>query len=92
LAFKRHGKRRKPGDVHTVPSFCQSNAISISLYYKLKRQGRGPREIELDGRVLISEEAERDWRREQERDTAERRARKAERVARADVTTTETAA
>ena len=87
LEFKRHSKRRKPGDAHTILSFCQSNAISESLFHKLKRQGRGPREIELDGRVIITEEAERDWRSQQERDTAERRARQAERVAGAASTT-----
>ena len=42
------------------------------------RKRKGPREIELDGRVIITPEAERDWRLEQERETAERRARKAE--------------
>jgi hypothetical protein len=78
LEFKRHSKRRKPGDVHTIPSFCISNAISESTYHKLKRQGRGPREIEIDGRILITEEAEHDWRLEQERETAERRQRERE--------------
>src|SRR5262245_58747132 len=88
LAFRRHSKHRKPGDVHTVPSFCDSNAISVSKYYDLKRRGLAPREIEIDGRILITEEAERDWRREREAETAERRARKAEIAASAASTTT----
>jgi hypothetical protein len=78
LAFRRHSKHRKPGDVHTIPSFCTSNAISESTYYKLKRQGRGPREIEIDGRVLITEEAERDWRLAREAETVEQRRRERE--------------
>src|SRR5262245_22943718 len=72
-AFAQHAKRRKPGALHTIPSFCENNAISESLYYSLKREGRQPREIELDGRVLITEQAEEDWRREREAETMEKR-------------------
>jgi|SRR5215472_5252725 len=76
--FRRRSKNRKPGDAHTRPSFCASNAISESLYFKLKRRGKGPREIELDGRIIITPEAEQDWRREREAETmAKRRARDA---------------
>jgi hypothetical protein len=77
-AFKRRSKNRKPGDAHTIPSFCQSNAISESLYFKLKREGRGPREINLDGRIIITPEAEADWRREREAETQAKRQRAAE--------------
>jgi hypothetical protein len=72
-AFAQHAKRRKRGDLHTIPTFCQSNAISESFYFSLKRQGRQPREMEVDGRVLITPEAEQDWRREREAETAEKR-------------------
>jgi hypothetical protein len=41
--FRRLSQNRKPGDAHTRLSFCDSNAISESLYFKLKRQGKGPR-------------------------------------------------
>ena len=55
-----------------------SNRISESLYYELKRKGKGPREIELNKRIIITEDAERDWRREREAETmAKRRARDA---------------
>jgi hypothetical protein len=74
-AFRAHSKRRKPGDAHTIPSFCKSNAISESEYYKLKRQGKQPREIELDKRVIITPEAEADWRREREAETMAKRQR-----------------
>ena len=77
-AFRKHGARRKPGDAHTRLSFCESNRISESLYYELKRKGKGPREIELNKRIIITEDAERDWRREREAETmAKRRARDA---------------
>jgi hypothetical protein len=74
-AFRAHSKRRKPGDAHTIPSFCKSNAISESEYYKLKRQGKQPREIELDKRIIITPEAEADWRRERETETMAKRQR-----------------
>jgi len=57
--FRRWSQYRKPGDAHTRLSFCSSNKISESFYFKLKRQGKGPREIELDRRIIITSEAER---------------------------------
>jgi hypothetical protein len=72
---RTHGRRRKSGDVHTIASFCASNAISESKYFDLKRRGKGPREIELNKRILITPEAEADWRRDREAETlAERTA------------------
>jgi hypothetical protein len=76
LAYKKWSADRKPGDAHTRVSFCRSNAISEALYYKLKREGKGPREIEFDGRIIITPEAEADWRREREAETAKERAEK----------------
>jgi hypothetical protein len=77
-AFRRYNKHRKPGDAHTIPSFCVSNAISESKYFDLKRKGKGPREIDLGGRTIITPEAERDWRAAREAETeAKRRAREA---------------
>ena len=73
-AFRKWSKRRrKPGDAHTIPSFCESNAISESQYYTLKRQGRGPREIELNKRIIITEQAEADWRVQREAETTAKR-------------------
>jgi hypothetical protein len=63
-------------------SFCQNNNISESLYFALKRQGKGPREIELNARIIITPEAEADWRREREAETlAKRRATESRRAA-----------
>jgi hypothetical protein len=65
--FQKRGRRRRPGDAHTRLSFCESNHISESFYHKLKRAGKGPRETRLlDKRIIITEEAEADWRRERE--------------------------
>jgi hypothetical protein len=51
-SFRAHNKRRRPGDVHTISSFCLSNAISEAHYFKLKRDGKGPRETRLGNRVV----------------------------------------
>jgi hypothetical protein len=71
--FIERSRRRRPGGVHNIPSFCLNNDISESKYFSLKRQGRGPREIELDGRIIITEEAERDWHAAMEAETQARR-------------------
>lgn len=75
--FRKRSRQRKPGDAHTILSFCESNAISESLYFKLKRRGKGPREAEVEGRVIITPEAEIDWRREREAETAAKRQKEA---------------
>jgi hypothetical protein len=77
-AFRRRSANRRPGDAHTRPSFCASNHISESLYFRLKREGKGPREIEIGDRIIITPEAEADWRREREAETMAERRRKLE--------------
>jgi len=78
-AFRDHAKHRKPGDLHTIPSFCESNAISESLYFALKRRGLQPREMEIDGIIRITPQAEADWRAEREIATAAKRQHQRER-------------
>jgi hypothetical protein len=51
----------------TKAEFCQRNAISIALFYKLRKQGRGPREML--GRITA--DAEKDWQREREAEAAQ---------------------
>jgi hypothetical protein len=71
VAYLERSHNRRPGDAHTILSFCISNAISQSKYFDLKRKGKGPRELRIDGRVLISPQAENDWRAQREAETAE---------------------
>jgi predicted DNA-binding transcriptional regulator AlpA len=49
---------------YTVDQFCEAHSISRSTFYKLRRDGRGPREMEVDGRIRISGEAAAAWRAE----------------------------
>jgi hypothetical protein len=50
----------------TIREFCASHAISEAFYYKLKKQGKGPCEMKLGARTLISFESAAEWRRERE--------------------------
>ena len=57
-------------DADTIASFCRRNRISQSFYFKLRAAGRGPREMRLERKVLITREAGREWRRQREADVA----------------------
>jgi hypothetical protein len=59
---------RLPGDVHSIESFCRANGISVTTYFVMKRKGKAPREMRVGKRVLITPEAEADWRCEREND------------------------
>lgn len=52
------------GKLMTIPVFCDRNAISKSAYHYLKRLGRSPKEIYIGTKVVISPDAEDEWRRE----------------------------
>jgi hypothetical protein len=47
---------------YSIAEFCRDHSISRSLYYKLKKLGLAPREIEVMNRKLITHEAAADWR------------------------------
>jgi predicted DNA-binding transcriptional regulator AlpA len=57
----------------TIPEFCQANRISRGSFYNLKKAGKAPRLMIVGNRVLISPEANAEWRiaREQEAANAE---------------------
>jgi hypothetical protein len=76
-AFRKH-KRRTSNAAHTRLTFCENNGISESHYHTLKRQGKGPREIELGDRIIITPQAEADWRAEREAETTAKRQRERE--------------
>jgi predicted DNA-binding transcriptional regulator AlpA len=65
------GQTDAGGQALSIPQFCARNNISRSFFYKLKKRGKAPRTMDVDGRRIISPEAERDWRLERERDGAE---------------------
>jgi predicted DNA-binding transcriptional regulator AlpA len=56
-------------DAFTIEEFCRRHMISRPTYNRLRVSGRGPREIKLDQKVLITREAAADWRQEREAET-----------------------
>ena len=50
----------------SILEFCDAHGISEGFYYKLKKQRKGPREMRLGKRTLITFESAADWRRERE--------------------------
>jgi hypothetical protein len=48
---------------YTIPEFCVAHRISESGYYKIRKDGRGPKEKRAVGkRPIITEEAAAEWR------------------------------
>ena len=50
----------------SIATFCARNGIGLTLYHRLKNDGRGPREMRLGRTIRITLDAERDWRLERE--------------------------
>jgi hypothetical protein len=65
------------GGAFSITKFCRAHSLSKAQYFKLRKDGRGPREM-LNGTrgKLISSEAAADWRREREAEASKERAPK----------------
>ena len=50
----------------SIPEFCEAHGISEGFFYKLKKQGEGPREMKVGARTLITFESAAEWRRSRE--------------------------
>ena len=50
----------------SIPEFCKAHGISEGFFYKLKKQGEGPREMKVGARTLITFESAAEWRRARE--------------------------
>lgn len=46
----------------SIPEFCSAHGISEGLFFKLKKQGKGPRVMKVGTRTLISFESAAEWR------------------------------
>ncbi len=53
----------------SIEQFCQAHGISIDLYFKMQRQGLGPKTMKVGARTIISAESAEAWRREREAHT-----------------------
>ena len=58
----RDDKPQPPVLAMTIPMVCRAHNISDGMYFKLKKQGKGPREMRVGSRVLISFESAAVWR------------------------------
>lgn len=56
----------------SIPEFCAAHGISVAFFYKLKKQGGGPREMKVGTRTLITFESAAEWRRARERPRGQR--------------------
>jgi len=45
----------------TIAQFCEHFGLSLSTYYRLKRGGRGPRELRVGRRFIIPARAADEW-------------------------------
>ena len=50
----------------SIREFCAAHGISEGFFYKLKKQGEGPREMKVGARTLITFESAAEWRRARE--------------------------
>ena len=64
--FSADKERATPRLALSISEFCEAHGISVGMFYKMKKQGRTPREMKCGTRTLITFEAAADWRREQE--------------------------
>ena len=53
-------------DALSIPEFCRRHQISMAMYFKIAREGIGPRVMRVGRRTIISREAAEAWRRERE--------------------------
>jgi hypothetical protein len=64
--------RRKPKSADpqalamSIHAFCVRHDISEDMYFKMQREGWGPRVMRVGARTLISHEAAAEWRRSRE--------------------------
>jgi hypothetical protein len=55
---------------YTIAEFCDAENICRGMYYKLKRAGKGPREMAVGTHKRISHAARIDWQRDREVEAA----------------------
>jgi len=51
---------------YSVDEFCNAHNICRAMFYKIMKEGTGPRVMRVGSRTLISGEAAADWRRQME--------------------------
>ena len=65
----RSGIVQGEGDCSTIREFCQRHRLPPAMYFKLQKEGRGPRVMHLGRHVVISREAAAQWRKRMEHES-----------------------
>jgi hypothetical protein len=55
-------KGPEPPECFTIDEFCRSHRVGRGTYYRLRKQGLGPKEFRIASKVLISRESAQRWR------------------------------
>ena len=67
MSLDEHSPARQGGRAaFTINEFCESHRLSRASFYNLRKLGRGPSEMHLGSKILISVEAAAEWRRRME--------------------------
>jgi predicted DNA-binding transcriptional regulator AlpA len=53
-----------------IEEWCEKRRISRAYFYVLKKQGKGPRELRLGKKILITRQADLEWQRAREAEQA----------------------
>ena len=53
---------RLPTECYTVPEFCAAHRFGMTKYYEMRDAGRGPEEIRIGNKPLITRESAARWR------------------------------
>ena len=53
-------------DAYDIDTFCFRHCISRPTYFRLKKEGQGPRIMRIGKKDIISREAASDWRKRME--------------------------
>ena len=54
---------------YSITGFCEAHRIGRSFFYKLLKEGRAPRTMEVGRRRLVSREAAAAWREQMTKET-----------------------
>ena len=63
---------RRSGGSFTIPEWCNHRRISVSMFYKLKAQGKAPSTLPIGRHQTITVEADAAWVRERQAEATEK--------------------
>jgi hypothetical protein len=63
-------RRDNSHDDYSIAEWCRRRRISRGLFYKMLRDGSGPKTMRLNKRRTITHEADAAWQAQRERETA----------------------